>query len=56
MNENDPVPPRVPINQPALPRYRGEDPFAGAHAVAIQHHGHDYRLRPTHQNRLIPAK
>lgn len=53
MNKPTPVPPTPPKDQPACPRLRSEDLFAGCKRVVIVHAERTYELRITTHNKLI---
>lgn len=50
---NNPAPPRAPINPPVVPRIRSEELFADGRVVVIIHAEREYQLRITTANKLI---
>ncbi|MEK6805518.1 MAG: hemin uptake protein HemP [Pseudomonadota bacterium] len=44
------------ICKPPRPRLKSEDLFRNSHEVVIDHHGEEYRLRLTRNNKLILNK
>lgn len=48
--------PQTTLRAGAAPRLKSEELFRGTHELVIEHHGQEYRLRLTRNDKLILNK